>query len=94
MEHGSDRQDGVETAHAKNFVEATTEGVQHQRAVRINDPLGLAGCAGGEAHGGAVVFIDPRIAKIIAGFREQLFVIQEAPRHGAGTEGHDDNSFE
>src|SRR6266478_4841820 len=33
MEHGSDRQDGVEAAHAKNFAEATRKRVQDQRAV-------------------------------------------------------------
>src|SRR5713226_4965922 len=39
MEHGSDRQNGVELAHAKHFVEAARKGVQHQRAVGIDDTL-------------------------------------------------------
>src|SRR6266404_2734278 len=46
MEHGSDRQDGVKAAHAKDFAEATRKRVQHQRAVRINDAFGLPGGAG------------------------------------------------
>src|SRR5258706_71264 len=94
MEHGSDRQDGVKAAHAKDFAEATRKRVQHQRAVRINDAFGMPGGAGGEAHGGAVVFVDLRIAEIIAGFGKQLFVIQEAIRHGVATVGHDDHALE
>src|SRR5258706_13709097 len=94
MEHGSDRQDGVKAAHAKDFAEATRKRVQHQHAVRINDAFGMPGGAGGEAHGGAVVFVDLRIAEIIAGFGKQLFVIQEAFRHGVATVGHDDHALE
>jgi len=39
-------------------------------------------------------FIDLRIAEVIAGFCEQLFVIQEAFRHVVATVGHDDHALE
>src|SRR5437899_11364489 len=77
MEHRSAWKEGIKTAHAKNFVEAATEGMQNQGAMGIDDALGMTGCAGREAHGGAIVFIDRRIAKIIAGLREQFLVVQE-----------------
>jgi len=62
--------------------------------VRIDDALGMTGCAGREAHGRAVVFIDRRILKIIIRFGEQLFVIQKAFRQGAATVRNNDDSFE
>src|SRR5260370_16421041 len=94
MEHGSDGQNGVEAAHAKNFAKATGKGMQHQRAVRINDAFRIPGGAGGKAHGGAVVFIDLRIAEIIAGFRKQLLVVEESHWYAPTTIGNDNNLFE
>src|SRR5882724_5251245 len=94
MEHGSDRQDGVKAAHAKDFAEATRKRVQHQRAVRINDAFGMPGGAGGEAHGGAVVFVDLRIAEIIAGFGKQPFVIEESFGYAPTSIGNDNHRFE
>src|SRR6266478_6567701 len=91
MEHGSDGQNGVKAANAKDFVEATCKGVQDQRAVRINDAFRIPRGAGGEAHGGAVVFVDLRIAEIVAGFGEELFVIQVAFGNGIAAIGHDDD---
>src|SRR6266436_5961095 len=93
MEHRSNGQDGVELAYAKDFVKAAAERVQHQRSMRINNAFGIAGGAGGEAHRGAVVFVDRRITKIIARFGKQLFIIQEAFRYGGGTVGHDDHTL-
>src|SRR5437660_396342 len=75
MEHGSDRQHRVEMAHAKNFAEAARKGVQHQRAVRIDDTFGMTGRARGEAHGCAVVFVELRITKVVASIGEKEFVI-------------------
>src|SRR5713101_5335705 len=61
--------------------------------MRINNAFGIAGGAGGEAHRGAVVFVDRRITKIVARFGKQLFVIQEAFWDGGGTVGADDHTF-
>src|SRR3979411_664539 len=94
MEHGCYGQDRVEMAHAKDFAEAASKRVQHQRAVRINDALGMASCAGGEAHGGAVVFINLRILEVIAGFDEQLLVVQESFRYAPTAIRHDNHFFE
>src|SRR5437764_8273633 len=94
MEHRSDRQHGIHMAQAKNFVEAATKRMQHQGAVGIDNALGMSGCAGGEAHGGAVVFVNKRVSKIIASLREQIFVIQAIFRHGVAAIGDDDHSFE
>src|SRR5947199_1197458 len=54
----------------------------------------MAGCAGGEAHGGAIVFVNRRISKIIASLRKQIFVIQETFGHGVAAIRDDDHSFE
>src|SRR5882762_4792638 len=94
MEHGSDGQNRVEMAHAKDFVEATSKGVQHQRAVGIDDAFGMAGRARGEAHGCAVVFIDSRISKIVAGFGEQLLVVQQSFVYAPATILNDNRLFE
>ena len=94
MEHGSDWQDGVEMAHPKNFAEAASEGVQHQRAVGIDDAFGMASRARREAHRRAVVFIDLRILEIIAGFSEQLLVVQQSLGYAATTVRNDKHFFE
>src|SRR5437879_9301462 len=94
MEHGSDWQDGVEMAHPKNFAEVASEGVQHQRAVGIDDAFGTASRSRREAHRRAVVFIDPRIWEIITGFREQLLVVQQFLGYVATTIRNDKHFFE
>src|SRR6267143_1485183 len=94
MEHWSDGQDGVEMAHPKNFAEAASEGVQHQRAVGIDDAFGMAGRARREAHRRAVVFIDLRISETIAGFSEQLLVVQQSFGHAPTTIRNDNYFFE
>src|SRR5947207_1221157 len=94
MEHGSDWQDGVEMAHPKNFAEAASEGVQHQRAVGIDDTFGMASRARREAHRRAVVFIDLGILEIIAGFSEQLLVVQQSLGYAATTVRNDKHFFE
>src|SRR5260370_19745690 len=70
VKHRRDGQDGVSLAHAKNFDEAATKGMEHERAVRINHAFRAAGGAGSEAHGGAVVFVDCGILKFGAGAGE------------------------
>ena len=78
MEHGRDGKNGVGEAHAKDFRKPAGEGMQDQGAVGVDDSFGKAGGAGGEAHGGAVVFVDLRITEIVGGVGEQFFAIQEA----------------
>src|SRR5258706_11308877 len=93
MEHGSDRQNGVELAHAEDFVEAARKGVQHQRAVGIDDTFRATGRAGSKAHGGAIVFIDQGIAEIVAGFGEEFFVIHVLFRDAVAAVRHNDDVF-
>ncbi len=68
--------------------------MQHERAVGINDAFGMTGRAGGEAHGGTVVFIDWRISKIIAGIGKQVLVIQEAFGNSVASIRNDNGAFE
>src|SRR5882762_11167591 len=94
MEHGSDGQNRVEMAHAKDFAEATSKGVQHQRAVGIDDTFGMTGRARGEAHGCAVVFVELRITKVVASIGEKEFVIYKPFRHSVGTMRNHNHFFE
>src|SRR5580700_1507198 len=68
--------------------------MKHQRAVRIDDPFGKTGGAGGKAHGRAVVLADGRVAKIAAGFSEQFLIVQKTFGYVAATVGDDNYAFE
>src|SRR5215467_13291158 len=68
--------------------------MQHESAVRVDDPFGKTRRAGREAHRSAVVFVNRGIAEIIAGNSNQLFVIQEAFGHGIKTIGNNDDALE
>ena len=94
VEHGSDGQDGIGLAHAKDFYEAATERMEHEGAVRIDDAFRAARGAGSKAHGGTVIFVDGGILKFGANAGEEFFVTQKAFGYGVKTVGNDDDTLE
>src|SRR4029077_1072544 len=78
VKHGSNGQDRVMVADGKAIGHGFGKGMQDDGAVRVDDALGETGSTGGEAHGGAVVFVQLGILEIVIGFGEELLVVQKS----------------
>ena len=89
VEHGHDRQDAVGRAGADRLGHARPHGVQHRRAVRVQDALGVARGAAGVTEGGGLVLLElgVLVARALGG--QQLLVVQLARQLGLGALAHD-----
>src|ERR1700686_671900 len=87
-------QNSVGEAHSKNFCKSAREGMQHQRAVRVDDTFRKTSGSGGVAHRRAVILVDLRITKIIAGLRKHVLVIQESLGDTITSIRHDNDMLE
>src|ERR1700693_3838142 len=94
MEHRRDGQNSVGEAHSKNFCKSAREGMQHQRAVGVDDTFRKTSSSGGIAHHRAVILVDLRITKIIAGLRKHVLVIQESLGDTVTSIRHDNDMLE
>ena len=96
VEHGGNGENRVLLADAEGIGHSLGESVQDQRAVRVDDTLGVAGGAGGETHDRAVIFVDVGISEVVGSRGEQIFVAFEALARGDGIAGvrDDENAFE
>ena len=63
--------------------------MQHHPAVRIDHALGVAGGAGGVAHGAAVGFVDLRQRDVGGAGLEEILIAFHAVRHGAAERNDD-----
>ena len=57
VEHRHDREDGVTLRQVHPGAEREPEGMEHQRAVRVQDAFGRSGGAGGVTHRDGLVFL-------------------------------------
>src|ERR1700686_3931625 len=94
MEHRRDRQNSVGEAHSKNFCKSRRKGMQHQRAVGVDDTFRKTSGSGGIAHHRAVILVDLWITKIIVGLRKHVLVIQEALGDTITSIRHDNDMLE
>src|SRR5712664_446389 len=94
VKHGSDGEDRVVMADGKAIGHGLGKRMQDDSAVRVDDAFGETGGAGGEAHGGAVVFVELGVLEIVIGFGEELLVVQKAFGDFAAAVGSDDHTLE
>ena len=92
VEHRRHRQHAVGALQSPVIAEATDEGVQDRRAVRVDDALGAAGGARRVAHRDRIVLVVRLVVEAVGvGVGEQGFVVEELTRHRrAGEREHDD----
>ncbi len=81
VEHRHHRQDDVVLADAHAVIEREAEGVQHERAVRVEDALRVAGRAGRVAHrgGGALVGVGEILRRLGPGDQRLVFERSRRP---------------
>ncbi len=90
VEHRDDGKDRVALGDVHTGAEREAEGVEHERAVRVEHAFRLTGGASGVAHGRRLVLL--RLGQIHRrlGLGEQRFVFQIARRHRLGRADDDD----
>src|SRR5580692_10957608 len=94
MKHRCDREHRVVVADRKGIGHGTGEGVQNQSAVGVNHSFGESSGAGGEAHCGAVVFVEFWVLKVIAGAGQQVLVTEKSGRDLTSAVSGDDHTLE
>src|SRR5271170_8456565 len=94
MKHRCDREHRVVVADRKGIGHGTSEGVQNQSAVGVDHSFGESGGAGGEAHRGAIVFVEFWILEVVGGAGQEVLVAEEAGRDLAAAISCDDHTLE
>src|SRR5882672_592429 len=79
---------------AKNFPQTAGKRVQYESAVRVDDAFRTAGGPGSKTHSSAVVFVEGRVLKIVAGLGQQFFIVQKTFRDTTATVRNDNDFFE
>ncbi len=94
MKHGCDREHRVVVADRKGIGHGTSERMQNQRAVGVDHSFGESRGAGGEAHGGAIVFVEFWILEVIGGAGQEVLVTEKSGRDLASAVSCDDHTLE
>src|SRR5580704_10277815 len=91
MKHRRDWENRVVMADGKRVRAEFGEGVQNERAVRVEDTFGVARGARRVAHYRAIIFVHRGVMKIVACAGQQLLIVQNACRHAATTVRYDNH---
>ena len=94
MKHGCDREHRVVVADRKGISHGTSKRMQNQRAVGVDHSFGATRGAGGEAHGGAIVFVEFWVLEVIGGVGQEVLVTEKSARNLASAVSRDDHTLE
>src|SRR5580693_66658 len=75
VKHGGHGEDGIVVADGEGIHAQFGKGMQDQGAMGVDHAFGAARGAGGVTHGGAVIFVDGGVAKIVTSLGQNFFVV-------------------